>query len=266
MWATNLRITGVVLGTILFYTVLANSIPQVQSEVPEEIELSEDATAEEIATIGEQLYFGAGGCAACHGTGARAPNLLTDEGGTGTIGSRCGMRVQGQSCRDYLLASMIEPNVYVVDGYQPIMPDMRSMLSMPQIWAIIAFMESQGGEISVTSADLAAPDGAAGPAATAPAAGGAAADPSLLEPVALLRANQCLACHELAGEGAPLGPSFDDIGARLDAARIRTAILDPAAQVSPGYEALVGVMPATFGSSLTAAQLEAIVLYLAERR
>ena len=37
MWGTNLRILGVVLGTIAAYTLLANAIPQVESEVPEEL-------------------------------------------------------------------------------------------------------------------------------------------------------------------------------------------------------------------------------------
>ena len=44
------------------------------------------------------------------------------------------------------------------------------------------------------------------------------------------------------------------------------AILDPAATVSPGYEQFAGVMPPNFGSRLTAAQLEALVGFLAAQR
>ena len=39
MWATNLRIIGVVLGTLALYTLIANKIPQVQSEVPRALSL-----------------------------------------------------------------------------------------------------------------------------------------------------------------------------------------------------------------------------------
>jgi hypothetical protein len=63
-----------------------------------------------------------------------------------------------------------------------------------------------------------------------------------------------------------VGPPFDGIGARLSPDEIRAAILDPAATVSPGYEQFAGVMPPNFGSRLTAAQLEALVRFLAEHR
>jgi mono/diheme cytochrome c family protein len=264
MWGTNLRVGGVVVGTILFYTFLANVIPQVQSEVPEDLQLSADVTAEELVAIGEQLYFGAGGCAACHGTGTRAPNILTDEAGTGAIGARCGMRVPNLDCKEYLWQAMTEPNAYVVEGYLSIMPDMRRSLSVPQIWAIIAYMQDLGGEVTVTAADIGA---TAEPAAAAPGAPGVAGpDPSLTDPLELLREHQCMLCHQLAGEGGPIGPPFDGMGARRDAAAIRQAILDPNAQITPGYEAFAGTMPSNFGETMTAAQLEAVVRYLAALR
>ena len=39
MWAINLRIFGVVLGTLALYTLIANKIPQMQSEVPRALAL-----------------------------------------------------------------------------------------------------------------------------------------------------------------------------------------------------------------------------------
>jgi mono/diheme cytochrome c family protein len=74
-----------------------------------------------------------------------------------------------------------------------------------------------------------------------------------------LGAGGCGACHQLNGEGGPIGPALDDLGARRDREYIRRAILDPGADVAEGYEQVAGVMPATFGGSLTAAQLEALV-------
>jgi mono/diheme cytochrome c family protein len=156
---------------------------------------------------------------------------------------------------------MVEPNAHVVEGFQPIMPDMSRTLSDAQIWSMVAYLQSQGGEVTVTSADLAATA-----TDTASAAGGAATESATTDPETLVRELQCIACHKLGAEGQEVGPPFDGIGARLSPDEIRAAILDPAASVSPGYEQFAGVMPPNFGSRLTAAQLEALVGYLAERR
>src|SRR5213596_4232763 len=129
MWANNLRILGVVLGTLALYTLIANKIPQVQSEVPRALSLGANVTPEQLAAAGDQLYHGAGGCTACHGLGTRAPNLLTDEKGAGPIGARCGKREPDKSCKQYLYESLDNPKAFVVPGYQPIMPVMTRQLS-----------------------------------------------------------------------------------------------------------------------------------------
>ena len=61
-------------------------------------------------------------------------------------------------------------------------------------------------------------------------------------------------------------PSFDGMGGRIGTDRIRRGILDPNAEVAEGFESFAGVMPAAFGDQLTAAQLEALVQFLAGRR
>src|SRR5215218_10102659 len=147
MWRTNLRILFIALGTVLFYTVVAHAIPQLQSEVPESLTLGSDATPEALVAAGERVYNGAGGCTACHGLGTRAPNLVTDDGSGAAIGGRCDVRKPGMSCKDYLHESLVNPGAYVVAGFQPIMPDMRRQLSDDQIWAVIAYLQSIGGEV-----------------------------------------------------------------------------------------------------------------------
>jgi hypothetical protein len=67
-------------------------------------------------------------------------------------------------------------------------------------------------------------------------------------------------------QGGAIGPDLTGIGARLTAEQIRTAILDPNAETSAGFEAFAGTMPVTFGQQFTAAQMEALVGYLAEQR
>src|SRR6266568_457056 len=154
MWATNLKVLAIVLGTLALYTLIANKIPQVQSEVPQTLTLGANVTSEQLVAAGERVFNGIGGCTTCHGLGTRAPNLLTDEKGTGPIGARCGKREPGKSCKQYLYESLDDPKAYVVAGYQPIMPVMTKQLSPAQVWSVIAFLESQGGTVDVTASDI----------------------------------------------------------------------------------------------------------------
>jgi mono/diheme cytochrome c family protein len=260
MWATNLKILGIVLGTLVAYTLLANSIPQVESEVPQELSFGANVTPEQLASAGEQLYNGAGGCTACHGLGTRAPNLLTDDRGSGAIGARCATRQPNVDCKTYLHEAMVQPGKFVVEGFQPIMPDMSRTLSAAQIWSLVAFLQSTGGEVTVTADDVASAESAAPAAAAAPAAGATASASS--DPREIMQGNQCFACHKVGAEGGAIGPDLSHIGGQRNAEHLRRSILDPDAEVAAGYESFKGVMPKTFGQQLTAAQLEALVTYL----
>lgn len=265
MWMTNVKVVLVVLVTLGLYTWVANSIPQLESEVPEELSFTGAVSEADLVTAGEELYAGGGQCVSCHGLGTRAPNLLTDEGGTGTIGQRCAERVPGEDCKTYLYHSITDPNAYLVQGYTPSMPPQGRILSQNQIWALVAYLQSLGGEVTVTAADLeAAPAEGAAPSQTAAAAGGPTSSTS--DPVQLMRDNLCFACHVLGGEGVQVGPPLDGIGARMDVATIRRSILDPGAEAAAGFEALLGVMPANLADMLTARQLEILVQFLADRR
>ncbi|MDH3498396.1 MAG: c-type cytochrome, partial [Gemmatimonadota bacterium] len=249
MWRTNLKILGIALVVVGFYTTVAHVIPQLQSEVPETLDLGGDVSADALVAAGERVYNGAGGCTACHGLGTRAPNLLTDHAGEGAIGARCGTREAGKDCKAYLWESLTQPGTYLVSGFDNIMPDMRRQLPEDQLWAVVAFLEAQGGEVTVTAADL---QSAATASATGPVAPTAS---STTDPGQLLQENGCLGCHAIDGAGPPIGPSFDEIGARVSADRIRRGILEPDAEVAKGYEQFAGMMPKTFGQQLTGQQL-----------
>ena len=258
------------LGTLGLFTLLANVIPQMQSDVPQELSLSGNVTPEQLVAAGEQLFNGAGGCTACHGLGTRAPNLLTDEGGTGPIGARCSKRKPGMSCNDYLFESLTKPTAYVVAGYQPIMPDMSKSLSPGQIWSVIAFLESSGGDVTVNPEEVKAAAQAGAPAtgsaATAAASGGTPAGSSTKDPKELVKLNNCLNCHKLDGEGGVLAPDLTKVGSRLPVDKIRQSIIDPNADTAKGYKQVAGIMPTNFGEQLTAAQLEALVKFLASHK
>ena len=264
MWATNAKIVGIVLGTLALYTLIANKIPQVQSEVPQTLTLGANVTPEQLVAAGEKVFNGIGGCTTCHGLGTRAPNLLTDEKGQGSIGARCGKREPGKSCKQYLYESLDQPGAYVVEGYQPIMPVMTKQLSPEQVWAVIAFLESQGGTVDVTATDI--PAASAAPAASTAPSGSAAFAGGSTDPKAIIQAAGCLVCHKLDGQGQVIAPDLTHVGSRRDAESIRKKILDPASSVAKGYEKLAGIMPKSFGTMMNAAQLEALVQYLAAHK
>lgn len=262
---TNLKVLAVVFGTVLMYTLVARMIPQVESAVPEELTFTGAVTPEQLVAAGEELFNGAGTCTDCHGLGTRAPNLLSDHAGTGTIGTRCSTRVSGEDCKTYLHESLVSPTAYVVEGFEPIMPDMSRTLSGTQIWALVAYLESVGGEVTVTGDDIAAAEAEGGDSAGDGGAAAAFAGGSE-DPADLIAAGGCTACHQLNGQGAPIGPPFDGMGGRITADRIRHSILLPNADTAQGYEQFVGTMPQTFGQQMTAAQLEALVNYLSSLR
>ncbi len=261
MWRTNVKILALVIGMLGAFILVANSIPQLQSDVPEALDLG-DVTPEALVAAGERVFNGTGGCTACHGLGVRAPNLLTDDRGAGTIGARCGNRKPDTSCKDYLLESLTNPGAFVVPGYQPIMQDMSRTLPMDQVWAVIAYLESLGGAVDVTADDVRAsqPSGGSG------TPGGAGGPTASTDPMEMINAFGCIGCHVVGGSGGAVGPPFDGMGARLTRDRIREGILNPAATIARGYEPMAGTMPPTFGQQMTAAQLEALVTFLAARR
>ncbi len=266
MWVTNAKIVGIVLGTLALYTLIANKIPQVQSEVPQALSLGANVTPEQLVAAGEKVFNGIGGCPTCHGLGTRAPNLLTDEKGTGPIGVRCAKREPDKSCKQYLYESLDNPTAYVVSGYQPIMPVMTKQLSPEQVWSVIAFLESQGGTVDVTGDDIAkakqlTPGASPGNPGGNP--GGAAFAGGSTDPKAIIQAAGCLVCHKLDGQGQVIAPDLTHVGSRREAESIRRKILDPASSIAKGYEKLAGIMPKSFGTMMNAAQLEALVQYLA---
>lgn len=264
--ATNLKIFGTVIATLGIYTWVASAIPQLESEVPEEVSFSAEVTSEELVSVGEELFDGAGACTTCHGTGTRAPNLLEDHEGEGVIGERCGDRVEGLSCKEYLYESMVAPNEYLVEGFPPSMPPQDRILTGNQIWALIAYLQSLGGEVTVTAEDIQSEAPAGGGGGDGDASGSAGADGGTPDAMAVMQQNACLGCHTLGDQGMEVGPSFDGIGSRRSPEYLRRSIVDPGADIPEGYEAVAGSMPPNFGEILTEAEIDVLVDFLASQQ
>src|SRR5258706_12840053 len=81
MRATNLKILGVVLGTLALYTLIANEIPQVQSEGPHALTLGADVTPEQLVQAGEQVFTGIGGGPSRRRFGGATPHARPAENG-----------------------------------------------------------------------------------------------------------------------------------------------------------------------------------------
>jgi mono/diheme cytochrome c family protein len=244
------------------YAWFANSIPQIESKPPQELSLEGgNVTPAQLVKAGEQIYHTKGTCEICHRIGqkgTRAPDLAG-------VGGRAAKVKPGMSAKAYLLESLIQPQAHVVEGYPPIMPAVDKppiALNRSEVWALIAFLESQGGTVDVTLNDVPATVGAAG------AGGGAAVaevkipgDPKAGEQVFQGKGG-CIACHKAGKIGAsPVGPDLSQISKIQTPDYIMKKILDPKGMGTvAGFPP--GVMPPTFGQTLTAKEYTDLVSFL----
>ena len=130
-------------------------------------------------------------------------------------------------------------------------------------WAIGHYTGPNTGTVTAGATTTATPTTtAAAPTTTA------AASPSA-EGKSVFEANGCNSCHTFkpAGSTGKIGPDLDT-APEADATKanmsladfVRASIVTPDAYISPGYQK--GLMPTNFGTSLTKAQLDALVAYI----
>lgn len=265
------------IAIIAFFLYVGNSIPQQRKDPPRELELTADMSTADFVKAGEEVFYGKGTCALCHTigeTGERCPDL---DG----IGLRADQRIEEATYRgtatsgpEYLVESLHNPVVYVVEGYQPSMPPLGRQLNDLEMVAMVAFLQSLGGEVTVDGqaqfpkyrgdggAEVAATPAPA-PAAVQEAAPEAAAGQTGPE---LVQQWACNTCHKFDGPERMVGPSLWDVGARREASYIRESIVQPDAVVTEGYPPQV--MQNTLGGlgfyqKVTLQDLETMVEYLA---
>jgi mono/diheme cytochrome c family protein len=244
------------------YSWFANSIPQIESRPPQELSLEGgNVTPAQLVKAGEEIYRTKGTCEICHKIGQkgeRAPDL-------GGVGARAAKAKPGMSGKAYLVESLLQPGAFVVEGYPPIMPAVDKppiALNRSEVWALTAFLESLGGAVTVTLNDIPQSVGATA------AAGGAApaevtlpGDPKAGKTVYMTKGG-CLACHK-AGDipGTPVGPDLSQIAKIQTPDYIMKKILDPKGMGTvSGFPP--GVMPPTFGQTLTAKEYTDLVAFL----
>lgn len=244
------------------YTYFANSIPQIQSKPPEEVSLEEGkVTPEQLVKVGEEIFKTKGTCEVCHRigqAGARAPDLSG-------VGARAAQRKPGVGGTAYLVESLLEPGAYVVEGFPNIMPRVDRPpigLNRSEIWAVVAFLESLGGEVRVKLDDIPRTAGAAAGGEGAPVAElKLPGDPEAGKAVFMGKGG-CIACHKAGPIGAStVGPDLSEIAKIQTPEYIMAKILNPAALGTvAGYPP--NVMPPTFGQTLTAKEYVDLVSFL----
>ena len=142
MWERTSR-SSAVLGTIALYTLLANAIPQVESEVPEELSFTGDVSPEQLIEAGEELYNGAGGARPATAS-ARALQISSRTREASARSARAAVSASKEKMR----------GAYPVDGRRSQRLRGRGLPAdharhvanafRAQIWSLIAYLQSQG--------------------------------------------------------------------------------------------------------------------------
>ncbi len=146
------NVLKIILFTVLvtgFYAYIGQMVPQTEVYPPKDREIRADMTVDEMVDAGQEIVGGKGTCMGCHTLGSDKPGRFPDLGG---IGARAASRKPGMSDVDYLAECLYEPNVFIVPGYSPGMPQVNKApiaLSDPEILAVIAYLQSLGGEPTV---------------------------------------------------------------------------------------------------------------------
>ncbi|KRT71213.1 MAG: hypothetical protein XU15_C0002G0386 [candidate division NC10 bacterium CSP1-5] len=249
-----------VMGVYAYY---ANSIPQIQSTLPEELSLEGgNVTPEQLVKAGEGIFKGKGTCEICHRIGqkgTRAPDLAG-------IGAAAAKRKPGMSAKAYIIESLLDPGAYLVEGYPGIMPKVDRPpigLNRSELWATVAFLQSMAGTVDVKLDDI--PKTAGAVVGAEGAAQGAElklpGDPKAGQ-VVFMGKGACIACHKAGAIGAsPIGPDLSQIAKIQTPEYIMAKILDPAGMGTvAGYPP--NLMPPTLGQTLTAKEYIDLVSFL----
>lgn len=261
---------GFNVALILIFTSVTYFLPQMKGEAPDEKEADVGAlTMDSFIAMGEKLYHGKGTCTLCHNKLGRAPDLLAFNVEKTALERIKDSRYHGDAkdAEGYLRESMLQPSVYVVEGFgKKGSNDTESpmsavdkppiQLSEVEVSAVIAYLQNKDGN-PVT---VALPANAAAPAAQRKDEAGGAKPVVAQSPEEALAKFGCAACHTILKTESSIGPNLTDVGKRLSIDKIRESIVAPKAVIAKGYPPIMPDFPA-----MTIMELEMIVQFLAQQ-
>lgn len=194
---------------------------------------------------GEEIFWGDGQCGTCHkigstGSATRGPDqenlALRAEDRAKELGMASGL--------DYLVESIVDPDKYIVEGYDKIMPkvyDPPIMLSREKILAVLAYLQSLGGDPDI-NAIMKYKD-------KIPEASKKKIK-KWVPPIVVdvkegekvffdeTRPVTCGKCHVINGKGKKVGQELTGIGAIQTPEYLIESVLQPSAVIVKGYETM----------------------------
>ena len=231
---------------------------------------------ERFIDAGKAIFNGKGSCYSCHTLNPSAP--LGRGPDLTNIGMAAATRKPGMGAKAYLIESLYDPAAFLVYGYGKTMtPAWKPPISLSnlEIEAVIAFLQSQGGEVDLTPFEP--------PVDIQTVAQEMEARP-LIETADIKRGTdvfvhvvKCIACHDVSGIEKPENQTLDDgveifpgpdltgIAALNSIGYIEESILKPNAEIVRGY----GIASVTTGGvvlqgTLISQDIEKIVLGIEE--
>lgn len=248
----TLQIVLLTVGLTGFYGMVGQSVPQKEVHPPEVIEIAEDISTDEMVEIGKGIFEGKGICNTCHTIGKSGALRFPDLQG---IAVTAASRKPGLGALDYLAESMYEPNIFIVDGYNPGMPAINKPpigLTDQEVLAVIAYLQTLGGEVTVdmqtkfvyTGGSLEGGEVAVADAGAEEGTVDAGSD----SPLAVLG---CAQCHDATNPVDPRSPSLIGIGSRLSSDQLYLAL---------GKHSNAGGV-----GDLTVGELQSLVKHLSEQ-
>ena len=244
VWFPVMKLVSFSIGIIWFYAFIAGLVPDT-STASGTIESLDWDDPDGVAEIGEAIFLVKGQCAACHTLDTSAPKGRCPD--LSDIGAIAATRQPGMSSKQYLIESLYEPAKYLVPGYGKIMPEVWKnpiALTKLEIEAVIAFLQSQGGDIDPTPFDE--PINRADADTTT-----VALEPLLTGDIEKGRKvfidTACVSCHVVQGVENPkagdenvdfevvTAPELSDVAAVYEMRYIEESILLPHKEILSGY-------------------------------
>lgn len=153
-----LRVIGFVAMVLGTFSLIALGVPQMASLPPaiETFDLAEVKSPEDLAAIGQKIFFSKGQCALCHSIGPSESSRCPDLNGIGA-----------KLAPEFIYESLTQPQAYIYldfrhgtkpDEYPARMPHIDKDpigLTKPEIFSVIAFLQKMSGEpISIKVEDI----------------------------------------------------------------------------------------------------------------
>ena len=153
-----LRVVGFVAMVLGMFSLIALGVPQMASLPPaiETFDLAEVKSPEDLAAIGQKIFFSKGQCALCHSIGPSESARCPDLNGIGA-----------KLAPEFIYESLTQPQAYIYldfrhatkpEEYPARMPHIDKDpigLTKPEIYSVIAFLQKMSGEpISIKVEDI----------------------------------------------------------------------------------------------------------------